>query len=128
MKEGTIKNFKSLYDQIIEKIDQISSLASARLLYEQGEDFQGIEIDEGNIIHRSETYISGCGTDSFITEIALEDITKPLGFFEDKIAAKITQNAQRDKRIKEDNKKKREEADLKEYERLKNKFKNLKTS
>jgi predicted ribosome quality control (RQC) complex YloA/Tae2 family protein len=116
-----VELFKTEWNKIREKMELINRIPK---LYGTGNDFAGMEIEEEEILYKTETFYPGCGSDYFSFYVSWDEINNPIEYFEEKYKKEIEANEIKKAKIAEKEKLLREERERQEYELLKKKYEN----
>ncbi len=79
------------------KLEQIAGIPKLR---GNGADFSGIEFEDDGVTYKSETYFSGCGTDTFSFHTTWEELNNPIEYFQEKYAKEIEERKREDEEKK----------------------------
>lgn len=113
------KLFLEEWNKISFKLEEISNIPK---LYGDGDNFEGISIDEAGVSYKSSYSCGGCGTDYFDFYVEWDEINQPIEYFQEKYQKEIDDDKQEKLNLEKKILLQKEERERKEFERLKEKF------
>ena len=122
-----INAFKIAMGEVMDKLEAIDLIPKVVHPGEcgySGDTFVGIVFDGDTITYKTETYFSGCGTDSYSFDVKLSELNEPIEYFEKKYADEIEADRLKKLAKKEKIDKITEDEEFKQYQKLQAKFGN----
>ena len=124
--------FKKMYKEIDKKVQKIRVLP---MLYRQEQDYDGFDIYDDEIYINSSYWTQGCGEDTSVLCIPIDEIENSIDFFKQKFQNEIDDDTKKQEELKKiekqrvlenrlSAKEKRAKEDMATYRRIKKKLEN----
>ena len=89
MEKINVESFLIEYKKIEEKLRLIADIPKR---WSGGEYFEGIEVEGEEIIYKTSTSYSGCGTDRYSFSIRIDELNNPIEYFKEKYQKEIDED------------------------------------
>jgi len=119
MEKINVEIFKQEWNNILGVLTEIGKIPK---LYGNGDRFSGVVIEDDGITYNTETFYSGCGTDTYSFSVKWDELNEPIEYFQKKFADEINKDEEIKKNRKELERARFEREEKEEYEMLKLKY------
>lgn len=110
------------WNNLRDKLDQLACIPALRAIEDMGKEFSKMEIDDDGVTYHTETYFSGCGTDTYSFYVPWTEINQPVSYFEEKYNKRLEERNKAAEEKKNAELEKQKQKDLAEFMRLKEKL------